>query len=1025
MGRITTGVGLVSGINSKDIIDQLMQLEQRPKLLLQSRKDKLAEQRKAYKEIQDALSGLTSTARAFQRPSTFTAAAATSSDEDVLSATTTAGAAVGSYQFQVARMVTSQQSVTAGYASADAKVKAGTVTVEMGGGNLDAETTLASLNGGAGVRRGLFRVTDRSGKSAVIDTTAAVTVDDVVKKINTSLDVSVKATVKGDKLVLADASGSTANNLVVADLADGHAAEDLGIVGNVAGNTITGSDVNYLGINTALSGLNDGLGVRTGAAGPDLVITARDGSTVNVSLGAAKTIGEVLTAINAAAGGKVTASVDPGDNNIKLTAGTGGSTALRVADGAGSKAATDLGLAKTGSTTTLDGTGVLAGLNTVMLKSLNGGAGLALGRLSIRDRSGSQRTVDLSGAGTINDVLDTINNTAGLNVTASLNAAGNGIQVAGDGNGTGDLVIGEVGGGTTAADLGLAGTFDATVPAARGKNLQLKWVGENTLLSSYNGGKGVTPGSFKVTNSRGQGITVSLTDGAATTLGDVIKKINTANAGVTASVNARGDGLLLTDAAGGGAKLKVENVTGTTAKDLNLLGEAATAGAGTIDGSFERSFAFTAADTITTVAQTIKDAGFGASASLINDGSGAAPHRLSFTAYNSGRAGRVVIDGGGTGVDAATLVESQDAAVFLGGADAAQPLLVTANTNQLANVIPGVNIDLHGVSTKPVTLNVARDPDKVVEQVQKFVDTFNEVTAKIDDLTKFDPDTLEKGLLLGEAGVQQVQAEMFRAVQGVVKGAGQFAILADVGLKVGDGAKLEFDPEKFKTAMGKDPEAVKNLFAQAANGLSATTPLSSLNDGRGVRATGGGRADFKVALKDGTSFDIALPAAGGTTNDVIAAINAAAAGKLTAAVNAKGTGLRLVDNTTGTAKLTVTTLNGSAAATDLGIGGEWATGTAEGKSVFGGDRQLLTGGGFGYLIERKLNLLVDPVDGILTRTTKTIDDRTRQYDRRMTDLDKLVEAKRARLERQFANMESVLAGLQGQQSALSSLNAAG
>jgi flagellar capping protein FliD len=39
MGRITTGVGLVSGINSKDIIDQLMALEAKPKDTLQTRID--------------------------------------------------------------------------------------------------------------------------------------------------------------------------------------------------------------------------------------------------------------------------------------------------------------------------------------------------------------------------------------------------------------------------------------------------------------------------------------------------------------------------------------------------------------------------------------------------------------------------------------------------------------------------------------------------------------------------------------------------------------------------------------------------------------------------------------------------------------------------------------------------------------------------------------------------------------------------------------------------------------------------
>ena len=70
--------------------------------------------------------------------------------------------------------------------------------------------------------------------------------------------------------------------------------------------TLTGSDVNYLGSEPiSLASLNDGRGVRVNATGPDFIITARDGSTVNVTLGAtAKTVGDVLKAINTAGNGK-------------------------------------------------------------------------------------------------------------------------------------------------------------------------------------------------------------------------------------------------------------------------------------------------------------------------------------------------------------------------------------------------------------------------------------------------------------------------------------------------------------------------------------------------------------------------------------------------------------------------------------------------------------------------------------------------------------------------------------------------
>src|SRR5438128_2332796 len=137
MGRISSSTGLVSGIDTKSIIDQLMALEAKGKDQIQTRIDGVNDQKVAYTDL---------SARA-------------------------------------------------------TKVGAGSLTIELGGGELTNQTTLAQLNGGNGVRRGQFRITDRSGANAVIDVSNAVTVDDVISKINTSLGVTVRASVQGDKLV--------------------------------------------------------------------------------------------------------------------------------------------------------------------------------------------------------------------------------------------------------------------------------------------------------------------------------------------------------------------------------------------------------------------------------------------------------------------------------------------------------------------------------------------------------------------------------------------------------------------------------------------------------------------------------------------------------------------------------------------------------------------------------------------------------------------------------------------------------
>src|SRR5689334_21422878 len=109
MAQITSGVGLISGINSKDIIDQLIALESKPKDLLQTRIDTANQQKVAYTDLQARLDSLQLIGTTLKKNATFQSATATSSDQDVLTATAATGAAIGSYQLQVARLVSTQQ----------------------------------------------------------------------------------------------------------------------------------------------------------------------------------------------------------------------------------------------------------------------------------------------------------------------------------------------------------------------------------------------------------------------------------------------------------------------------------------------------------------------------------------------------------------------------------------------------------------------------------------------------------------------------------------------------------------------------------------------------------------------------------------------------------------------------------------------------------------------------------------------------------------------------------------------------
>lgn len=811
MASITSSTGLASGIDYSKIIDSLMQIEQQPVTVLQTRIDSINTQKAAYTDLSGKLTSLKADGTTLRRSQTWTAADAASSNESIATATASTGARPGSYQMVVAQLATTQQSVSTGYSGSSAKVKAGTLTFETGGGSLSHTTDLEDLNGGAGVSRGSFKITDASGNSAIIDTSSCVSLDDVISKINTSLDVSVNASVQGDKLVLTDDSGG-AGTLKIKDLANGTTAKNLGIVGSATAGVLTGTDVNYISNATTLASLNDGRGVATTSTGKDFRVTISDGSTFDVSLTDARNVGDVVNAINTASGGKVVASVPTGGNGISLADQTG-SGSISVAALNGSTAAADLGLAKTGTGGTLAGSDVVSGLNTVLISSLNGGKGFSLGTISIQNRAGASANVDLSSATTVADVIKTIN-AAGINVTASLNDAGNGIALTDKSGGTGSLTVGDVS-GTTAADFGLTGAVAADT--VQGKNLDLQWVSGSTPLTKLNGGHGIGQGQFTITNGAGHVATIDLTEND-TTLQNVIDKINAAHLDVTASVNSTGDGLQLTDSSGGAAQMVVKDLTGSAAEDL-MIDKTATAGV--IDGAQRKDVSILATDTLDDVVSKINNADAGVVASLVDDGSGTNSTRLSLTAKNSGLAGQVSINSGTTGLGITTLVNAQDASVFYGGNTSGKTLMVHSSSNTLTNVISNVSVDLVSASSNPVTVTVTQNIDGVVKAMNDLVTNYNATADQITTYTAWDSDTETGGVLMGDSTTLEIQSKMSTIINSVNKTSGTYKTMMSVGFSIDDNGDMAFDEDKFRAAYAKDPDSVQKLFTEVESSVGS------------------------------------------------------------------------------------------------------------------------------------------------------------------------------------------------------------
>ncbi len=569
MGQLQSSVGLITGIPIQDTVDQLMAIAAIPRNTLQARTDAITAERTALDQVASLLLGFRFSATRLSSTSLYTSTRATSSDASLLSVTakTDPPPQPGTYTFTPLQTATTHQAVSSSFTDVPGQLASGTFRIGVGG-HVDRGVRLAELNSGEGVAAGLIRVTDRSGASAEIDLRTAVSIDDVLEAINSSGEIDVTASVAGDAIQLTDNSGGS-QNLRVKEVGLGTTAAALGLSGiNAASDEATGSDIFSLHSGTLLSSLNDGTGVQVHSVGDALTVTLADESELTIDVSDTKTLGAIVDAINVADGAKLKASIAADGNRLELKDLTSGAGAFEATSTG--TIAEDLGLTETASVGVITGARLVPGLRDTLVGSLNGGQGYSeLTSFDIVDRLGNPAVnVDLSSVETLGDVVEAINSSSAL-VTAAINSSRNGITITDTSGGTGNLTISSA--DSTAANLGVE--IDDAVSSVNTGSLNRQTVSESTLLTDFSGGKGVSLGDFRITDSSGAEAAVSLNDSGAEaeTVGDVIDAINALSIEVEARINDTGDGILITDLAGDAGTLTIADVgSGNSAADLRI-----------------------------------------------------------------------------------------------------------------------------------------------------------------------------------------------------------------------------------------------------------------------------------------------------------------------------------------------------------------------------------------------------------------------------------------------------------------------
>lgn len=319
--------------------------------------------------------------------------------------------------------------------------------------SLDRSTRLLDMRNGQGVQPGLLRISD-GGNFIDVDLRTASTLGDIVDVVNAVKlnDRSLSLTIQPDGLTL-DFQDGLSGTLAVADAPGESMATELSLL-NPLGLTAPPLVATRLSPRVTeaslLSRLNGGAGINVAAG----IVIQQNNDTHTVDLSNAKTVGDVLIAINRSGA----------DVKAELNAKTGGIAIRSLRSGV------DYSIGENGGNVA-ESLGIRSASGATKLSELDRNQGIVLNSfgpdLSIVRPDGVQLDLDLEGANTIEDVMNIIRthplNLDTLRVIPSLNPVGNGIQLLAP-PGPNPIVVRKSDAGNAAEVLGLvpAGETQAT-----------------------------------------------------------------------------------------------------------------------------------------------------------------------------------------------------------------------------------------------------------------------------------------------------------------------------------------------------------------------------------------------------------------------------------------------------------------------------------------------------------------------------------------------------------------------------------
>jgi flagellar hook-associated protein 2 len=154
---------------------------------------------------------------------------------------------------------------------------------------------------------------------------------------------------------------------------------------------------------------------------------------------------------------------------------------------------------------------------------------------------------------------------------------------------------------------------------------------------------------------------------------------------------------------------------------------------------------------------------------------------------------------------------------------------VVSQKNSISEAITGVSLTLTAADIdKTTTLTVSKDTAKTKAAIEGFVTAYNSVMTTIKDLTGYNADTEQAGILQGDALPRSIQSQMRNMLSSQYSTSDGDKMLATLGVTTTREGLLEVDSTKLTDVISNDKGTIAEMFSAENTGLASK--MSSLLD---------------------------------------------------------------------------------------------------------------------------------------------------------------------------------------------------